>query len=264
MIDPYYHDDKYGITIYHGDCLEILSHLDPVDLVISSPFYLNQRDYETGVSPWASVVPQAFLSSPCSSSCQMFVNLGLIYRDGCCIRYWDLLISSLELHGWKLFGWYVWDQGDGLPGNWNGRLAPSHEFVFHFNKKPVMPLKWISTQKRGPSGTGLRGKDGKTKGISSPNKCGQPYKIGDSVIRKYRQMKRNGPESLHPAVFPVGFADYLIRSYPGVLILDPFMGSGTTLVAAKELGRKAIGIEIEEKYCEIAVNRLRQDVFQWE
>ena len=64
----------------------------------------------------------------------------------------------------------------------------------------------------------------------------------------------------HPSPKPVSLLVDLVRVCEGDSILDPFMGSGTTLVAAKNLGRKAIGIELEEKYCAVAVERLRQDV----
>lgn len=65
----------------------------------------------------------------------------------------------------------------------------------------------------------------------------------------------------HPTQKPVDLMRWCIELVPDVqTILDPFMGSGTTLRAAKDLGRKAIGIEIEERYCEIAANRLRQEV----
>lgn len=64
----------------------------------------------------------------------------------------------------------------------------------------------------------------------------------------------------HPCPKPIKIFKWLLSFHSADTILDPFMGSGTTLVAAKQLGRKAIGIEIEEKYCEIAVKRLSQDV----
>jgi len=64
----------------------------------------------------------------------------------------------------------------------------------------------------------------------------------------------------HPTQKPLVVMQWSISAMPDGVILDPFMGSGTTLRAAKDLGRKAIGIEIEERYCEIAANRMRQEV----
>ena len=69
--------------------------------------------------------------------------------------------------------------------------------------------------------------------------------------------------NLHPTEKPTEIISQLIQCNVGETILDPFMGSGTTLRAAKDLGRKAIGIEIEEKYCEIAAKRLQQEVFNF-
>ena len=81
----------------------------------------------------------------------------------------------------------------------------------------------------------------------------------DSALLRFRARAR---VTDHPSEKPVPLMKYLIRkACPlGALILDPFMGSGTTLRAAKDLGRKAIGIEIEERYCEIAAKRLNQIV----
>jgi site-specific DNA-methyltransferase (adenine-specific) len=88
--------------------------------------------------------------------------------------------------------------------------------------------------------------------LSSTDQWGDVWRFG---IERNRQ---------HPAQKPLPLIAQIVRvsSRPGNLVLDPFMGSGTTLVAAKQLGRRAIGIEIEQKYCDIAIERLRQGVLK--
>ena len=187
----------------------------------------------------------------------------------------------MRKNGWRRFGWYVWDQGPGLPGDWNGRLAPSFEFVWHFNKESKRPAKWIATKaesqksglakkkkcRAGGVSKGMRGKDGVVRNLSSPEKVGQSHKIPDNVLR----IQRECGNSPHPAVFPIALPTFIIKSWPG-LILDPFLGSGTTLIAAEQLGRTCCGLELEPTYIDVILTRyanltgddpVREDGMKW-
>ena len=105
---------------------------------------------------------------------------------------------------------------------------------------------------------------------SKGSTCGDMGKFKSSVIEvpfaqaglmaTERILADDSLQAAHPCQKPVAVVSPFLERLPGETIVDPFMGTGTTLVAAKALGRRAIGIEIEEKYCEIAVRRLAQEV----
>jgi DNA modification methylase len=224
------------------------------DLCFTSPPYGQQRDYtaegKAKVADWDGLMRGVFGNLPMADAGQVLVNLGLIHRDGEWIPYWDSWIEWMRQQGWRRFGWYVWDQGSGLPGDWNGRLAPSHEFVFHFNKESLKPEKIVEKKEHsGPMGSNLRSKDGKNQSPSSV--CHDPNKIPDSVIR----VNRNSAHGTgHPATFPIPLAAFAIQSWLGT-VYEPFCGSGTTLIAAEQLGRKCYGMEISPQYCDVIVKR---------
>ena len=92
--------------------------------------------------------------------------------------------------------------------------------------------------------------------------CRQSWNGGGGRRRDNPAPHRGDPVSFHPAQKPLGLMRLLIERHtsPGDLVLDPYAGSGTTLRAAKDLGRRAIGVEIEERYCETAAGRLAQEV----
>ena len=198
---PYY--DHAGITIYHGDCREVLPHVT-ADVLVTDPPY-GHADKWTG-GTWAE--------NP-------------MYADA---RRWDREpFPDLAQVIARTSQAIVWG------GNYYA-LPPSRCWLA-WEKTQRMPtmadleLAWTNMDRPAKSWTEDRNPDGKR---------------------------------WHPTQKPVSLMQWCLGFVPGGTVLDPFMGGGTTLVAAKNLGRRAIGIEIEERYCEIAAKRLSQEVMQFE
>jgi len=242
-------------------------------LCFTSPPYGNQRDYTNTIIDWDALMRGVFANLPVALNGQVLVNLGLIHREQEVIPYWDGWLAWMRTQGWRRFAWYVWDQGPGLPGDWNGRLAPSFEFVFHFNRKDSearRPNKFVpciyagrDTHLRGDgtSAGGMRNKDGSKTAWNHVGQVTQETKIPDSVIRIMRHKGKIGQDIDHPAVFPVALPQFVLESYTdgGELVFEPFCGSGTTLLAAERTGRKVRSTEIAPEYVDVTVKRFQQN-----
>lgn len=226
---PYYEAD--GITIYHGDCLDILPHLPKVDLALTDPPYdLN------AIPPGRNTI----------------LRLGKYSSNE-----YKKLTSGFDIeHTFSL-----------LP------CALFNLFCFCSNKQLSSIMKWgesrdyyttvlIWHKRNAPPFTNNVWKSD-VEFCVHIRAMGAVFNNADATIKSkiYTSSNNNSAgQSFHPTQKPLELIkNYItIGSNENDFILDPFMGSGTTLVAAKQLGRKAIGIEIEEKYCEIAVKRLAQ------
>jgi DNA modification methylase len=235
---------------------------DTARLCITSPPCGQQRDYATGgITNWDALMAGVFARLPMAPDGQVLVNLGLIHRDNEWMPYWHTWLEGMRTQGWRRFGWYVWDQGPALPGDWNGRLGPSFEFIFHFNRQSRRPNKIVDCIWAGHVNTekgGLRGKDGTVGTWTHAGQGVQAVRIPDSVIRITRH-KARGIETEHPAVFPVGLPAFLMQAYgaSGDLRFEPFSGSGTTIVAGQTAGCGVRAIELAPAYVDVALRRFR-------
>jgi DNA modification methylase len=236
---------------------------DRAALLFTSPPYGNQRDYTTGgVSDWDALMQGVFRHLPAilAPAGQVLVNLGLIHREGEWQPYWSGWLDWMRAQGWRRFGLYAWDQGPGLPGDWNGRLAPAFELLFHFNREArapnkIVPCKWAGTPNKG---SGLRAADGEVKAYTHIGLPVQEMRIPDSVLRITRH-KGRGIETEHPAVFPVVLPEFLMRAYTdeGDAVFEPFAGSGTTILAGQRTERRVRAIELAPAYVDLALARWR-------
>lgn len=158
------------------------------------------------------------------------------------------------------YGPIAGDQSDEL-ARWVVNFTVAPRIVFganHFPSALPEPGRWICWDKRlSEDADKMLGSPFELAWMSGDHKAGVMYRVlhGGVVNADGANTKR-----VHPTQKPVTLMRRIIADWTTGVILDPFMGSGTTLRAAKDLGRKAIGIEVEERYCEIAVQRLAQEV----
>lgn len=256
-----------GDSTSHQVVLTLMEGQDAA-LCFTSPPYASQREYTGDAMDWDELMKGVFSNMPLGDGAQLLVNLGLVHRGGEVQPYWDEWIAWMQATGWKRFAWYVWDQGPGLPGDFAGRLAPSFEFIFHFNqtsRKPnkIVPCKFAGQEvhlKADGTGTAMRGKDGSIISWSAQGQPTQDFKIPDSVIRVTRHKGQIGKDIDHPAVFPVALPEMVMQTYTdkGDVVFEPFCGSGTSLLAAERTGRLCRAVEISPQYVDVTIRRFLQ------
>lgn len=221
---PYYEDDY--VTIFHGDSREIIPSLGSFDLTLSDPPYgINGGRGGTSKARGRGNYEGAFTSDDDTPDFIRNVSVPIISH---CI---SISRSVIITPGNKNFCYYpqpvsfgcFWQPASG--GAQRHGWADSQP-IFYYGESPTQGKSLSACSFE------LRGSDETKNG----HPCPKPFKIWFQLLRK-------------------GMGDWTGR------VLDPFMGSGTTLRAAKDYGRKAVGIEIEEKWCEIAAERMRQEVF---
>lgn len=211
---PYYDCD--GITIYHGDCREVLPTLPKFDLLLTDPPYgIDFTGSNASTRDWDGINgdKDTSLAKWLMENLQI-ANEAIIFGANC--------FPELLPHRGR---WICWDK----------RLSEQADKMLG----SAFELAWVN----------------KTSGF-------------DRMFRKLHGgvVNADGGRRVHPTQKPSGlFREIMNTMAPDAkTILDPFMGSGTTLVAAKREGRQATGIELEERYCEAAVKRLQQGVFDFD
>jgi DNA modification methylase len=234
---------------------------DSAALCFTSPPYLQQRRYISGISDWDQLMEGAFRHPPLTQDAQLFVNLGPIHKNNEEVMYWEHWREWMRSQGWLFRYQLPWDKGFGLPGRFT-HFAPAHEYILHFAFEPRQPNKIV--RKRPQSirpllkAPGLRGVDGESSRRSvNPETSLATHKIPDSVVR----IGRSNVHTEHPAAFPPELPKHFALSYsnPDDIIFEPFCGSGSTVIAAERCGRRCYALELEPNYVDMALARILKE-----
>ena len=222
MTSPYYADDR--VTLYLGDCREITEWLAADVLVTDPPYGIDYRPNHR----IRSAKPLPIAGDRSTYVRDHVMAMWGPDRPGLVFGRWDADRPTRTVQR------LVWDKNLIGTGRLDSPWGPSDEEIYVIGTwPPIVP--------------GGRAREG-----------GNPTRHS-SVIRVQALAPGAQARPDHPTPKPLALMERLIAKCPPGVIADPFAGSGSTLVAARNLGRQAIGVELEERYCEVIAKRLAQD-----
>jgi len=237
------------LKLYNDDCLSILPSLadDSIDLILTDP------PYGTTDCKWDSIIPFE----------PMWNELKRIIKDNGCITLFgsEPFSSALRMSNIKNYKYdWIWNKKNtGCPVVAKKRPLPIHEniSVFALNKASYYPIKTDLHIER----EWKQYKNSKSIPIANPSSGKTKGKYPKTILQDFSNANRKG--KVHPTQKPVELMEYLIKTYTqeNETVLDFTMGSGSTMVACKNLNRNGIGIEKEEKYFKIAQERINSTLF---
>jgi len=263
-------------TLVLGDCLEKLKELESnsVNLVVTSPPYADQR-----ASTYGGVKPDEYIEwfMPIAAELKrvlkddgtFILNIKERVANGERHTYVIELIQALRAQGWLWTEEFIWHKKNSHPGKWPNRFRDSWERLLQFNldrkfamyqDAVMVPVgDWSKTRLKNLSETDKRrdnSKVGSGFGKNISNWIGRDMVYPSNVLHLAPESGNKG----HSAVFPESLPEWFIKLFTkeGDLVLDPFVGSGTTCVVAKRLRRNSIGIDLMQEYIDYAKERIEK------
>lgn len=265
---------EYSNKIFLGDCGDVLSGFpeNSVDLIFTSPPYADQRKKTYGgVSPdeyvdWFLPKAEQFLRvlKPTGT---FILNIKERVVAGERHTYVIELILRMRQQGWFWTEEFIWHKKNSYPGKWPNRFRDNWERLIQFNKSKAFSMyqesvmvpvgAWAKDRLSKLSETDQtrdESRVGSGFGKNISNWVGRDMVYPTNVVYLATECSNRN----HSAAFPVELPKWFMRLFtqPGDLVLDPFVGSGTTVLAALQLGRSYIGIDISPDYVEIARARV--------
>ncbi len=268
--------EKVKADVILGDSLNILKEIqhDSIDLIVTSPPYADQRESTYGgISPdkyvgWFLPIAREMLRVLHPKG-TFILNIKEKVADGERHTYVMELIIEMRKQGWFWTEEFIWHKKNCFPGKWPNRFRDSWERLLQFNKQKNFNMyqdevrvpmgNWAKTRLKNLSETDKQrdnSKVGSGFGKNVSNWIGRELAYPTNVI----SMATESSNKKHSAVFPEELPSWFIKLFtkPGDVVLDPFLGSGTTSVAAFKLDRNSIGIEIQEEYHKLAIDNINE------